>query len=380
MSILEGNHMDNRAALKHFAEEVMELCADTTIHIDRIDILASVSPEGRDEVNARIVRRRAEVLSEWIGREVGTDIECQIISLCIDWQKLTSLVASREDVPYRDEVLAILQNCDENSYLEALEALHDAEPYEWICEELFPELRYAEAHCIFHNITPTITPEPKRAEVAPTIIEEPEVIEEPEIIEEPEVIEAIASTEPKEKRPFYMSLKTNMLYDILAIPNIGAEFYLGKNISIAGNWHFAWWQSERKAYHQMSYGGDLAIRYWLGKEAKNKPLTGHHVGIYGQMITYDFEFGGSGILADEWNWSVGAEYGYSLPITQRLNIDFTIGVGYHWGIFDEYEPIDGHFAWQATKRRQYFGPTKLEVSLVWLIGADNYNKNKGGRR
>ena len=29
---------------------------------------------------------------------------------------------------------------------------------------------------------------------------------------------------------------------------------------------------------------------------------------------------------------------------------------------------------------QYFGPTKLEISLVWLIGCGNYNKDKGGKR
>ena len=28
------------------------------------------------------------------------------------------------------------------------------------------------------------------------------------------------------------------------------------------------------------------------------------------------------------------------------------------------------------KHLNYFGPTKLEVSLVWLIGCDNYNRPK----
>ena len=109
-------------------------------------------------------------------------------------------------------------------------------------------------------------------------------------------------------------------------------------------------------------------------------MTGHHLGLYGQMITYDIEWGNKGILADKWSWTVGLEYGYSLPIARRLNLDFTFGVGYHWGLFDEYIPLDGHYVWQATKRRQYFGPTKFEVSLVWLIGCGNYNKEKKGRR
>ena len=67
-------------------------------------------------------------------------------------------------------------------------------------------------------------------------------------------------------------------------------------------------------------------------------------------------------------------------LAKRLNLDFTIAGGYHWGLFEEYETVDGHPVWQATKRRQYFGPTKVEISLVWLIGCDNYNKDKGGKR
>lgn len=181
-------------------------------------------------------------------------------------------------------------------------------------------------------------------------------------------------------RPFYMSIKSNMLYDLAAVPNIGVEFYLGKNFSIAGNWHYSWWKSDPKAWYWRTYGGDVAIRYWLGKASRIKPLTGHHLGLYGQMITYDFEVGKKGILADKWSWAAGLEYGYSLPIARRLNIDFTLGAGYHWGLYDEYLPIDGHYVWQATKRRRYLGPTKLEISLVWLIGCGNYNKEKGGKR
>ncbi len=176
--------------------------------------------------------------------------------------------------------------------------------------------------------------------------------------------------------PLYMSLSTNTLYDLLLTPNIGAEVYLGANFSARANWHYAWWKLQKHNYFWRTYGGDLALRWWFGESSRLKPLTGHHIGLYGQMITYDIEFGGDGILADRWSWTAGMEYGYSLPIAERLNLDFTVGAGYHWGEFYEYKPVDGHYVWQATKRRQYIGPTKVEVSLVWLLGCDNYNKNK----
>ncbi|MFK2066771.1 DUF3575 domain-containing protein, partial [Bacteroides fragilis] len=35
---------------------------------------------------------------------------------------------------------------------------------------------------------------------------------------------------------------------------------------------------------------------------------------------------------------------------------------------------------KETRQRHWFGPTKAEISLVWLIGRGNYNEKKGGKR
>ena len=67
-------------------------------------------------------------------------------------------------------------------------------------------------------------------------------------------------------------------------------------------------------------------------------------------------------------------------MARRLNLDFTLGVGYLFGEYQEYIPQDDCYVWQATKYRNWIGPTKAEISLVWLIGKYNYNKGKGGKR
>lgn len=36
--------------------------------------------------------------------------------------------------------------------------------------------------------------------------------------------------------------------------------------------------------------------------------------------------------------------------------------------------------WQATKERHWIGPTKLEVSLVWLLGHGNANRSWKGKK
>jgi hypothetical protein len=94
------------------------------------------------------------------------------------------------------------------------------------------------------------------------------------------------------------------------------------------------------------------------------------------MLTYDIELGGRGYLGDRWTYAAGVETGYSLPIARRLNIDFNIGIGYLSGHYKEYLPNDKCYIWQVTKQRRWFGPTKIEASLVWLIGHFNHNSKR----
>lgn len=89
------------------------------------------------------------------------------------------------------------------------------------------------------------------------IITEPEPITQEYEPKEPIVPEFVIE-EPKEKSPFYMGLKTNLLYNILAIPNLGAEFYLGSNFSVATNWHYAWWKNDKS----MIIGAHM-VAIWL---------------------------------------------------------------------------------------------------------------------
>ncbi len=190
------------------------------------------------------------------------------------------------------------------------------------------------------------------------------------------------------QKQFYAGIRTNMLYDATTVPNIGAEFYVGRNITVGANWMYSWWSKERSHRYWRLYGGDVNVRYWFGPQAKEKPLQGHHAGLYAGLMTFDFEFGGMAYMGGSpghtlWHRPIinaGLEYGYSLPIARHLNLDFTIGVGYIGGIVEKFKPVDGYYVWQSTTRQTWLGPTKVEVSLVWLIGRGNVNAGKGGRR
>lgn len=167
-------------------------------------------------------------------------------------------------------------------------------------------------------------------------------------------------------------LKTNMLSDLALMPAAGLEVGLGKGWSIGGNVTYGWW-TDRSKFYWRAFAADMGIRKYFGR---NMQLTGHHVGLYAGIMTYDFELGGRGVICDwreEWGRYAGLEYGYALPVGKCLRIDFSLGVGYAGGVYKEYLPsADGvreglHYVWQSTDRLHYFGPTRLEISLVWNL-------------
>ena len=201
---------------------------------------------------------------------------------------------------------------------------------------------------------------------------------------------AVGNADVDTVRPFYMNVRSNLLLDLFALPNVGAEVYVGKDFSAGLNWTYAWWSNDSRHFYWRAYGGEIFGRWWWSKTAERKPLTGHHIGLYGQAFIYDFEWGGQGQMGgkpggsffDKTQLGIGVEYGFSLPVARNINIDFSIGVGYIGGTYINYEPIDNHYVYRSTHRRNYFGPTKIEMSFVWLIGHGNFNsmKAKGGDR
>lgn len=198
-----------------------------------------------------------------------------------------------------------------------------------------------------------------------------------------------SATETAKSRPLFLAAKTNMLYDIMAVPNIGFEAYVGHDITVSAQWMYAWWSKASRSRYFRIYGGEIAGRYWFGKSSAEKPLTGHHAGIYVSAFTFDFQWGGTAYLGgrpghslwDRCMMSAGIEYGYSLPVAKHLNVDFSVGIGYVGGIVEKYKPVnDDLYTKKSVSRITWFGPTKAEISLVWLIGRDNVNARKGGSK
>lgn len=401
---LDPTLSDNQWALNRIADTLRSNYADSACQLRKILVVGAASPEGSPGINRWLSEKRADVLFNHLS-QYATLPDSLKSSRFIgpDWMGLLKLAKHDPLLPFREETLSLLSqiageteagigtqsNRQGNqlerirsqpgrirSQLERIRTLRGGIPYQYMYKKYFPSLRASQLFLwynrVYKPLIPSTMPEWKIVKLSvDTTITSDSIHIEPIFIE------------PGQPRKLhYVALRTNMLYDALLMPNIGCEMYLGKSWSVAANWLYGWWKTDRHHWYWRAYGGDIAVRKWLGKAAEEKTLTGHHIGIYAQIFTYDFEMGGRGYMGgkpggtiwNKMNHAMGAEYGYSLPIARKLNIDFSLGMGYWGGIYHEYKPRNHYYVWQATKERHWIGPTKLEVSLVWLLGHGNANR------
>ena len=342
----------------------------------KVRLSAGASVEGNSALNMRLSDERLQSLSDVFHERLSVpDSIYEYHSLGENWQGLLALV-ERSDMPHRDETLNILRNTPEwvterghvvDSRKRQLMNLRGGSVWPYMEKYFFPELRNCSVvECEF---------EPIASRPEPTVVREVLTVRDTLILRDT----VCPADELPAPRPLYLAAKTNLLYDAALVPNVGLELSLGQGWSVGGNWMYAHWSNDARHRYWQIYGGELEVRRYFGSLAAEKPLQGHHVGLYAQAVTYDFETGGKGYLSD-FAYGVGLEYGYSLPVAKRLNIDFGIGIGYSGGKYKSYYPDAGCYVYIETKRRHWFGPTRAEVSLVWLLGRGNVNSKKGGAK
>lgn len=392
---------DLNDGLRNISELMQRLRAlhssDSICRIISVEVTGAASPEGNATVNRRLSEERGSRIFEEIRKEMPLpDSITRFEYLGRDWSGLLHLVENDPDVPWQDEALQLIRQIENRKFatgkdneddLVMLKRLHNGRPYRYMLALHFPKLRRSSL-VISMDVEAKI-PEIQTLEINDTAETATEIVIVTDTLQTPAPYPAadLAETTVYPQKPHYLDVSTNMLYDALLLPSVGVEYWLGRGWSVAGHWTYGWWKSDSRHFYWRAYGGDITLRRWLGKEVRKKPLTGHHFGIYAQVLTYDFELGGKGYMGgiplgsifDKCNYGGGIEYGYSMPVGRRLNIDFSLGIGYIGGEYREYVPKDDFYLWTATKRRHWFGPTKVEISLVWLLGRGNENIRKGGK-
>ena len=388
---IDLNYMDNSKRLANLIKDIEIISMDPETDLKNIKIVAGTSPEGVSTRNYNLSEHRAKNMAKFITTHIGkAESYLQVEHIGIDWEGLAEMVKLSGRVPMKEDMYEILtetpvwirkQGMIVDGRRSQMERLGNERPYWWMVSNMFPYVRkatiqvtYASENDFGQNIDEltAFNPSAFRLEQMGSLA----------CHEETGVSETFAAAyeEPVKKdkqkktsdKPFVMAFKTNLLSDLAAIPDLAVEFNLGSGFSLALDYKHAWWSLDYMNIYWRYVGADVTLRKYFGQKSRETALTGHHLGLYGQAFTFDFEWKKMGYLADRFNYAAGLEYGYSLPIGKAFNLDFSIGAGVHMGEYETYVPIEDCYVWQATKRRVWIGPTKAEISLVWLIGNRSY--------
>ena len=399
-SLLELSYRDNAANMKALTQGIQTIKGNPCVQLQHIRILSAASPEGNSALNKRVAKRRGERLRDYLKETlVLPDSIFTVSSAGEDWQGLASLIA-KEKTPWRNKALQIIRHTPEwvtrngkvvDGRKRQLQNLDGGKAWKYMLDNHFYTLRTgAVVVCEVKTLAAESTPsaaEARQEQARPGAHAEARSEQaRPESASQspssPPFPAIPSQVHPEPQSPpvaSYFALKSNLLYDALLIPNLSLEASIGSGWTLGAGGMLAWWSKDAKHRYWRIYGGGLEIRKYFGTLSKSKPLQGHHLGIYGDFLTYDFEFGAKGYQSKA-TYAAGIKYGYSHPIANRLNLDFALGIGYLHSNYKTYVPRDGCYVYQETKKRKWLGPTQAEISLVWLLGKGNTNKKKGGKK
>ncbi|MDL2320495.1 DUF3575 domain-containing protein [Alistipes sp. OttesenSCG-928-B03] len=374
-TILERDYMDNARTLDLIHRTFSN--KDMLTAMDFITVTAAASPEGNTAANKKLAADRAMAVKSYIMWKYPFMNRENVFTFSIgeDWTGLRKMVADDWNVPYRADVLNILDSYyDSDAKRSQLKQLGGGTAYRYISQHMLPKLRGAAACMIYYkeDPKPTIITETR---VDTVYIKEERIIE--KMVEVPVAVES-----PKSDNPYYFAIKTNLLYDLALLPDLALEFSLPNRWSIEVGGQWSWWNTptNHKNCWRFQIAG-MEVRKWLGDKSRT-PFSGHFLGLYGMAGTYDVRFGNKTGYLSDMSYSMGLSYGYGLPIGRSWNLEFGISLGYVGGKYKTYSRYNDQYEVHpktGDDRLHYFGPTKAKISLVWLVGSGK-NDNKGKRK
>lgn len=171
-----------------------------------------------------------------------------------------------------------------------------------------------------------------------------------------------------------VGVKTNLAYLATTTPNVGLEFKMGQNFTMAlhGGYNpfdfpsFTYddgTKSNTKFRHWLVMP---EMKYWFCKAFERSYLSLY--GLYGEFNVGGIEF--TTELRDRryngYTYGGGISYGYQWALGERWGLEFSAGIGYMYMNYKTF--VNGRCGKALGEYvRNYFGPNKFELSFVYFL-------------
>lgn len=166
-----------------------------------------------------------------------------------------------------------------------------------------------------------------------------------------------------------VAVKSNLLYDVTTTMNLGLEVRLARKWTLDVPFNYNPWKFSDGA-RLRHWGVQPEVRYWFCESFRRT-----FVGVHGHYA--DFNVGGfpdwSFISENMQNtryqghlYGGGISVGHSWILKKRWSIEASVGVGYARIVYEKYPCATCGSRLKDTSKN-YFGPTKASVSLIYVI-------------
>lgn len=374
---LNPRYMTNPAQLKRIGDFVKNAARPG----DSLVIWSYASPEGTYKNNVRLSKGRGVTARNYLSglfEDSGLAEQMIVINPTAEnWAGLRELVVGEYPLPDKSQVLQVLDaNIPPDTKKYRLKRLNGGKSWDYILKNFMPRLRYAKWVVMLQD---TLRKDVERMPALDLPAAQDMSGAWSGVVKERLPVEIspvrIAARKSVEYKKTLFALKTNLVYDLATVLNFAVEVPFGERFSVLYEHHCPWWLSSNNMYclQFLSFGGE--VRWWFrpqtlrekGAEIQRDALVGHFFGLYGWGGKLDFQSRRKLCYQAEFN-SLGLTYGYSMPVSRRANVEFSVSVGYAEIPYRHYNPTEGYEILIRDRSKmgtlKYFGPVKAEVSLV----------------
>lgn len=167
-----------------------------------------------------------------------------------------------------------------------------------------------------------------------------------------------------------IALKTNLVWDATASPNIALEVGLARRWTLQTAFGINAWSAIGQQTRMRHWLVVPEARYWFCNR-----FVGHFIGV--EALGGQFNAGAFKLPLYKWDdlrdyrlegWMLGGGvvYGYQVPMSPHWNFEAAIGVGYIYFDYDRY-PCAECGTTQGRSNWHYVGLTKVGLSFMYLF-------------
>ncbi len=382
----------NSEIRRQLTRELMPYVNSKSHVLSQVLLRGAASPEGPTEHNRFLAEQRARSLIELIGENSHIGLAQKPVTDLVpeDYVYLLLLMKQKNDPQYAAvaEIVNRWVDVDRETLKRELRLFDEGRLWKHLLASYFPDMRAARLVVVFSKKKHLALdwwdirmPEPQPIKATGRIVPIADAI--PPLPLAP--VDSLCRRE-------VLSVKTNLLFDAAATPNVAIEYYpLRGHFTFGASLDCPWWQNYSGHRYWQIRNYQLEARYYM--KSGDVCRVGHgngpafrgwyvqayaHAGLYNICFDANHGYEGEGVGA-------GLGAGYVLPLGKngRWRLEFGLQAGYFRTWYDPYQwlcPVDPtldeqvyYYKWTGKpedfKERQHrftwLGPTRIGVTLTY---------------